>query len=65
MGRGGFGGLVRVWIGLGLDIAKNGQHRDKMVDKSHYSPLQVTVNDENEQKEGVCFQLPWYGGAKR
>ena len=28
------------------------------------SARQVTVNDEDEQKEGECFQLPWYGGTK-
>ena len=32
---------------------------------SHNSPLKVIVNDENQQKEGKCFERLWYGGAKR
>ena len=45
-------------------LLKNTQLGDKTGHMNHYSPLKETVNDENEQKEGECFQFPWYWGAK-
>ena len=40
--------------------AENRHFRDKFV---HTSP-KATMNDENGQKEEVCFKVPWYGEVK-
>ena len=46
-------------------LLKNRQLRDKIGDVSLYSPLNVTANDENEQKEGEFPKFHGRGGGLR